>query len=1507
MKSLLICAAFLCLLIFIPGFPAIAAETEVRLVKDIADIDANADPYAFTVSNGLLFFSATDGAHGNELWRSDGTAAGTFMVRDIFPGEEGSSPLSLVNFNDRLYFFASDGVTGREFWTSDGTEEGTVLVKDMSPNQSDSSLFRPPVIANGMMFFNPYTRDFGDELWVSDGTTDGTKLVKDIVPGPDGARIFDLVSIGRQVLFSAIDGATGSEIWRSDGTEQGTVLVKDAVPGENGSNPSYMFAWEGAAYYQATDGTNGYEIWKSDGTEQGTFMLADLNPGSDSSSARNFMAANGALYFQATGPGIGVELFKTDGTAQGTGLVKDINPGSGSSVPADFIRYGNSVFFRANELATGTEMWMTDGTEAGTQRVLDLHPEGSGTFADPVILDGLLYFAAQNAESGLELFRSDGTPEGTALVKDVYPGPSHGYQNQLIVFDGALYFGGNDGANGSTLWRSDGTEEGTALVKNINPASTSSHPRNLTVAADSLFFIASDGITGDELWKSDGTEDGTELVKEINPRSSSLIAQMTAFADMLLFVARDPDFEREPFTSDGTAGGTHVIKDIYPGNEGSFPTQYTIIGDTVFFIAEDDVDGTALWKSDGTEQGTIKVRDVYPGNDQDGIDNLAAAGNTLFFLGNDGNSGAELWKSNGNTAGTVRVKNIAPGANSSLPDNLTGVGNTLFFTAYSPSYESGAEPSLWKSDGTNGGTVQVAVLNAQSDPKFEQFLAVGDLLYFVADDGEHGRELWRSDGTTEGTYLVKDIWPGIGRSSIRNIINVDGRLYFYAVSPNGGGELWTSDGTENGTRLLADIYPDGNSNIEDLLEINGTLFFSAEDGTHGRELWQSHGSMDGTFMVADIYPGEKGSDASELAQRGNNLFFSADEGQNGVELWAAEIPFGVSYIRRMDEDPSVADIVHFEARFNRPVTGVDASDFTIDAEPAKVVTGASIMSVTGQGDFYTVTVDAGRGDGRLSIDLIDDDSIVADDGSEEPLGGAGANNGDFLFGEAYELDGEPPVVTIDPISTNRSTPLITGTIDDLLATIIVTINGEADEAILNGDGTWFTNWDNRTPIEEDGIYEVEAVATDLAGNVGMDQTTGELRIDTVPPTVTVDRLITSMTSPELTGTVSEADATIRIRYNSRNGDAVNNGDGTWTLPEGTIISTGDGIYDVMATATDAAGNEAVDETTMELTLDTTAPNILLLGEAVVQLRAGDTFTDPGVSIGEAIDSNPEVETGGDTVNEDVPSIYTITYTAVDDAGNRSETVMRVVVVLAAEGGAGVGASAEPCVLSGDITLQTQTFLTNFGGGAPDNDLDGDGLPEDFAVALALEATCMGDDQNLAISTINAYVLNRLASLDEADKAEFANIAEALPMLLLLSTSPQQAVVDALANGDIDLTKDYEVVACDGSGFCTPSGAKDGFYEVLGKQAAFEPYAGGADLDGDGITNAQEAANVLARGGTAHEFALAAMDETDDGSVDPTPPPPPGCFGGKDAPGGVSLGNLLVVGLLLATLRLWPNK
>jgi ELWxxDGT repeat protein len=159
----------------------------------------------------MLFFTATDGTNGTELYRSDGTAGGTLMVKDINPGSTGSYPAYLTNVKGTLFFSATDGVSGEELWKSDGTAGGTLMVRDVNPGSASSS---PSDLTNvdGLLYFAARGAG-GVELWQSDGTAAGTFLVMDINPGSTGSYPADLTRCNGTLFFRANDDVHGPEPW----------------------------------------------------------------------------------------------------------------------------------------------------------------------------------------------------------------------------------------------------------------------------------------------------------------------------------------------------------------------------------------------------------------------------------------------------------------------------------------------------------------------------------------------------------------------------------------------------------------------------------------------------------------------------------------------------------------------------------------------------------------------------------------------------------------------------------------------------------------------------------------------------------------------------------------------------------------------------------------------------------------------------------------------------------------------------------------------------------------------------------------------------------------------------------------------------------------------------------------------------------------------------------------------------------------------------------------------
>jgi ELWxxDGT repeat protein len=87
------------------------------LITDISGTSTATSVPSYSASlavNGILYFAANDGVHGNELWQSNGIPAGTGLVADINPGMGSSSPVPLASLGGQLVLVADDGIHGEQ-------------------------------------------------------------------------------------------------------------------------------------------------------------------------------------------------------------------------------------------------------------------------------------------------------------------------------------------------------------------------------------------------------------------------------------------------------------------------------------------------------------------------------------------------------------------------------------------------------------------------------------------------------------------------------------------------------------------------------------------------------------------------------------------------------------------------------------------------------------------------------------------------------------------------------------------------------------------------------------------------------------------------------------------------------------------------------------------------------------------------------------------------------------------------------------------------------------------------------------------------------------------------------------------------------------------------------------------------------------------------------------------------------------------------------------------------
>jgi len=406
----------------------VTAASPPGLVKDI-NPKHSSNPSGLTQVGGVVFFAANDGVHGTELWKSDGTAAGTEMVKDIKPRSRSSQPRDLVNANGILFFTANDGTHGRTLWKSDGTEAGTVLVKNIRPD--GSSGLRSGLTALGSLVFF-FERD---HVWVSDGTLAGTRSVYQA--GADHRYPYTGVATASDFYFTTILGGTDltAQLWRSTGT------TAKRVPKIQGIDVGAMTA-VGKTLYLAVDG----DLWRTNGTFAGTRRLLN-NP--DAVSGPSLMHGLGHSLIFLNGLN-GKQLWVSDGTTAGTNQIFDI--GEQGLAGASMVIAGGQLFIARGGNLSGT-MWRTNGTNLGTS------PVGVGKYsATPRILTavgGKLCFGVPDSfpyDFTWSLWETNGgsATEGTYSVGS-FVLAWVGDMTASALGD-ELLFSGDDGVHGAELW-----------------------------------------------------------------------------------------------------------------------------------------------------------------------------------------------------------------------------------------------------------------------------------------------------------------------------------------------------------------------------------------------------------------------------------------------------------------------------------------------------------------------------------------------------------------------------------------------------------------------------------------------------------------------------------------------------------------------------------------------------------------------------------------------------------------------------------------------------------------------------------------------------------------------------------------------------------------------------------------------------------------------------------------------------------------------------------------------
>ncbi len=623
---------------------------------------------------GVLF----RGQHleGDAVWRSDGTPAGTFPLASAAPSTLLGADW-FATLGPWTYFLATTGSDSyygyRELWRTDGSVAGTTRRADFGPGAGATQL----TASAGRLFVvfldqGVRSIDAAEQNWHTVFTGESPQ----IAAAPGGIVIAAANALARS---NGLPG--GTQVLSSDALAGRVDPVYSSAHARSWplTGHAALACLSSACWFRGRYNTQpmpwGLRVeapWRSDLTPAGTRPVLPEDGHTRGSWPEQFVAYGGDVYFTTNGaperhPWRRADLRLLKATAGGVSVVEnqpnqpcdDWDAPDGCRLNFLTALPNALVYFDPAEFS----WWGTQGDPGGRWRAENHDFEYFARRGTGVINGRLLAVDFGKNHPTMELIAIDGGKDGRVTLGAPPEAVGSLFDQTDMHFTPVgnwMYF-----ASDSALWKTDGTPGSVQLVKAVAAA-------ELTDVGGTLYF-SSDGA----LWKSDGTEAGTV---EVAPTQGA--TRLLALGSRLFFAAADAARGEELWTSDGTPGGTLALADISPGPRSSGPDGLAAVGARLFFSADDGVRGRELWRWDPVT-GVSLVADIAPGPQGSLGDGplIVAGGNHAWFPAWTATHGVELWSSDGTPAGTSLVQDIVYGPPGSHPRELTAIGSRLYFSA----------------------------------------------------------------------------------------------------------------------------------------------------------------------------------------------------------------------------------------------------------------------------------------------------------------------------------------------------------------------------------------------------------------------------------------------------------------------------------------------------------------------------------------------------------------------------------------------------------------------------------------------------------------------------------------------------------------------------------------------------------------------------------------------------------------------------------------------------------
>lgn len=670
----------------------------------------------------------------------------------------------------------------------------------------------------------------------------------------------------------------------SKSTPKATAATAPVMLKNINTQPHSSWAWgytefDGLVYFGACENNgNTCGLYATDGTEEGTRNVEVYdNEGAVHDWPNNMTIFSNALYFTSQDNNEYTRLWVLTSSSNNPEPVAAGN-GEGEAFEdvSDLFVHGNILYFVGREW-NGEDwyLWRTDGNSVPTK------------VPTPGLNDEIAHRGIDGFTSvGTELFftiQTDGYAfdEGRQLWKVVNGADAElvaDFKNDSLTIPSTIASIGNTPyilvyedpdldptEPGFRLYEIEDTGVGTSTLNLIDRVSDQScewddyydtyslacpehetdiweSPSMISTGAD-LFILARNGNTFKPVWFSGDTEQISFAPGEENWTGvdAGWIIHHTDQTEQIYYFSETNGEETFHILN---YGGTSVTDISLADYHNIQIWDYAFFNNKIhIFMCKDDV-GCGIWRVNDSNTGFVSLSILNENFEEmtDGY-SLRPVGNDLYFTAEESEHGAEPWIYT-TMGGSRLIKDIDTGSSGSIPNEFSRfitTGNTTFFFAQTE--ESVLE--LWKTDGTENGTVRVAPTEDWDGPG--PMYAFNNQVYFYAYDHDNGTyPLMVSDGSSIDYAVDADFGPTYFQPIIFN-----DRLYFGADDGESGYEPWSIDTNGNAEKLI-DINNSGSSSPFGFSVVGSTLYFFTD--YLGVSLWKTDGTEEGTVMISNEVP-----------------------------------------------------------------------------------------------------------------------------------------------------------------------------------------------------------------------------------------------------------------------------------------------------------------------------------------------------------------------------------------------------------------------------------------------------------------------------------------------------------------------------------------------------------------------------------------------------------------------------------------------------------------------------